>query len=42
MTVYLFQVEGVSVGVAATWTADAKPAQLAELDAIVASLRIEP
>lgn len=42
VTVLLLQVDGVPLGIAATRNADASPAQFAELEAIVASLRIEP
>jgi hypothetical protein len=42
VTVLLLQVDDVPVGVAATRNADATPAEIAELDAILASLRIVP
>jgi len=43
MTVYVVDVGGLAVGVAATrWEGDATPAEIAELDAVVESLRFEP
>jgi hypothetical protein len=42
--VYLVDVDGLILGVTVTWSADDErvPAKMAELDAILASLRIEP
>ncbi|HUG30530.1 MAG TPA: hypothetical protein VMQ65_08480 [Candidatus Limnocylindria bacterium] len=42
-TVYVVDVGGSAIGVATVpWTEDATPAEIAELDAVVASLRFEP
>jgi hypothetical protein len=42
--VYLVDVDGLILGVTVTWSADDDrvPAKMAELDAILDSLRIEP
>jgi len=42
VTVYVVDVDRTAVGVASGWDADATAADIAELDAIVESLRFEP